>query len=108
MSTTPDDIASRLRYEAECLEQRFTSDRNPRVRKNYVVVRDLYFCIDLNADEHQRMHTMRSRGDHIWTSMPSAAKTASKLSVNLASRSRIRKRNSLIRSPRSISRLRAA
>jgi hypothetical protein len=33
------------------------------------------------------------------------AKTASKASVNFASRSRIRKRNALIRSPRSISRL---
>ncbi len=36
------------------------------------------------------------------------AKTASKVAVNLVSRSRIRKRNALIRSSRSISRLRAA
>ena len=41
-------------------------------------------------------------------SIPSEAKTASKASVNLASRSRIRKRNALSWSSRSISRVRAA
>lgn len=40
--------------------------------------------------------------------MPSEAKTASKASVNLESQSRIRKRNEVIRSPRSIRRFRAA
>jgi hypothetical protein len=39
---------------------------------------------------------------------PSEAKTASKAAVNLASRSRIRKRNEMSRSPRSIRRVRAA
>lgn len=39
-------------------------------------------------------------------SMPSEVKTASKAAVNLAPRSRIRKWNDMIRSPRSISRLR--
>jgi hypothetical protein len=42
------------------------------------------------------------------TSMASEVKTASKAAVNLASRSRIRKRKVLICSPRSIRRLRAA
>ena len=41
-------------------------------------------------------------------SIPSEAKTASKASVNLESRLRIRKRNALIWSLRSISRFRAA
>jgi hypothetical protein len=39
---------------------------------------------------------------------PSEVKTASKASVNLESRSRIRKRNEVIRSPRSIRRFRVA
>jgi hypothetical protein len=50
----------------------------------------------------------RRRGGILTTSMPSEAKTASKVAVNLVSRSRIRKRNEVIRCPRSISRLWAA
>jgi hypothetical protein len=42
------------------------------------------------------------------TVMFSLRNTASKLAVNLESRSRMRKRNEVIRSPRSMARLRAA
>jgi hypothetical protein len=41
------------------------------------------------------------------TAMPSLANTASKGSANFASRSRIKNRNEVIRSPRSITRFRA-
>jgi hypothetical protein len=47
------------------------------------------------------------RGGILTVVTPTAAKIASKTLVNLASRSRIRKRKELIRSPRSMSRLRA-
>src|SRR4051794_3827447 len=48
------------------------------------------------------------RGGLLTMSMPSEAKTASKAAVNFESRSRMRKRKALTRSPRSIRRLRAA
>lgn len=44
---------------------------------------------------------------HCSTVIPTAANTSSKAVVNLASRSRMKKRNDLARSPRSIRRLRA-
>src|SRR5262245_64642658 len=47
------------------------------------------------------------RGGVLTTSMPSAASTASNEPVNLASRSRLSNRNFLVRSPRSMTRLRA-
>jgi hypothetical protein len=61
------------------------------------------------ADEPFREAVRPSvRGGIFTTLMPSEAKTASKGAVNLESRSRIRKRNALTWSSRSISRLWAA
>src|SRR5207248_3072536 len=59
--------------------------------------------------EFLSVHVVRSvRGGLLTMSMPSEAKTASKAAVNFESRSRMRKRKALTRSPRSIRRLRAA
>lgn len=61
------------------------------------------------ADESFRIAVRPGvRGGILTTVMVSEANTASKEAVNVASRSRIRKRKALIWSPRSVSRLRAA
>src|ERR1700712_1210366 len=112
--TTPDlSAASATTTRMKCSTTHPDPTRQPRTKDNASPPADLHKHDILIHRPEGVQDATSSFAWGVWggiltTAGPSKGKTASKAPTYFESRSRIRKRNEVIRSPRSITRLRAA